>query len=66
MTTWTLVLLFGGWLGVADIKFREMPELACKELVREFAKADNDGLGAGCFGPNGESFTVDDARNESK
>lgn len=57
--SWILVIIMGGLLGASDIKFVSMTEKQCKKSVDLFRPLKGK-VGAGCVGPNGESYTLDD------
>lgn len=56
---WLLILVLGDWFGNPnDLKIDRLPEEQCKAIVREVAPMKGK-MGAGCFGPKGQVFTVD-------
>ena len=58
---WILIIIIGGFTGIADVKPIQMTEAQCRQAViqlKPYARA----IGAGCFGPEGQKFTFDDVK----
>ena len=60
---WILIVVIGGIMGVSDIRTVSMTEPQCKALVKMLAPLKSR-ISAGCAGPNGETFTFKDMKNE--
>lgn len=58
---WTLIILLGGLMGdVKSVEVREVSKDQCVAIVREMHPLRSNGVSAGCFGPDGSSYTSAD------
>lgn len=62
--SWILMIIIGGFTGASDIKFVPMSEMQCKQAV-DLLRQFKGKIGAGCIGPNGESYTTGDPQRNA-